>query len=90
MISRQVPRGLDAVENARKATAPAFFVMSENDRVIPTSFQQMIIDAYGGPTNVFVVDNADHHTPIDDEQIDAYANAIRQWGTEQLDPNIAD
>ncbi len=84
MISNQVPQELDAIENSRKSTAPAFFVMSARDRVIPTEYQRMIVDAYGGSTTVFLVDEADHHTPVDDEQINAYTDAIRNWGKENL------
>lgn len=79
MIARQVPNVMDAIENARRCNAPAFFVMSELDTLIPPSYQHQIVDAYAGPKMVFVAKGSDHHHPIPEDQYEDYENSIREF-----------
>jgi len=79
MIARQIPSEMDAIENARRCTAPAFFVMSEMDMLIPPSYQQQIIDAYAGRKTVFVATGCDHHHPIAEDQYESYEQSIRDF-----------
>ncbi|MGI9517311.1 MAG: alpha/beta fold hydrolase [Pirellulaceae bacterium] len=85
-IRDQVPDEMDAIKNAKQANAPAFFVTSEKDRMIPPVYQQMIFDAYAGPHAMYVIRDADHHTPIDEEEVDDYVDAIRSWAGEHQIP----
>ncbi len=63
-IAAQVPRELDSLANARRATAPAVFVTAQQDRIVPSPIQHHIIDAYHGPLKVFSMPDADHDTPL--------------------------
>lgn len=55
-----VPRTLDSEENARRVHAPAVFVMSEDDGVVPLGYQGRVVAAYAGPKEVFSVPRAGH------------------------------
>ena len=76
LIANQVPAELDAVQNARLTTCPAFFVRSEKDRVIPAAYQKMIFDAFAGEKEEFVLKGADHHHSVPDVQADSYIERI--------------
>lgn len=60
-VSRQVPRELDSLANAARATAPALFITSGADRLVPPYLQREIIDAYAGDKRAFVVPGAGHN-----------------------------
>ena len=90
MVANQVPRKMDSIQNAEKCKAPALFVMSELDRVIPPEYQQQIIDSYAGPKNVFVVDRADHHESVPEEQVEEYVNSVTQFGNRMLQQSQPD
>ena len=47
-----VPDDLDSLANARRCTAPAIFLLSENDRVVPIAYQEKVAAAYAGPKRV--------------------------------------
>lgn len=59
-VSWQVPRELDSVANAARARAPALFVTSGADRLVPPYLQREVIDAYAGEKRAFVVPGAGH------------------------------
>ena len=80
LVASQVPIELDAVANAAESSAPALFVMSERDRVIPPKYQHMIMEQYAGPYSRFLIPDADHHHPIPEEQADDYIKTIETWG----------
>lgn len=75
-VAAEFPASFDAVANAARCRAPALFVQSENDRLVPISYQQEIIDAYAGPKRVFVISGADHHESLPDDQLPAYLEAL--------------
>ena len=64
MIARQIPRELDSIANAQRATVPALVVTAQQDRVVLASIQRQIINAYAGPLKVFSMPDADHDTPL--------------------------
>ena len=78
MIANQIPPDLNGLENGRRATAPAFFVTSMKDRVVPIEYQRQIIDAYGGPKRIFELPDADHHHLVSEERQAEYIEAV-QW-----------
>lgn len=45
-ISRDIPAELDAVANATRASAPAIFVLADQDTLVPPRFQQQVLSAY--------------------------------------------
>lgn len=63
-VARQVPAELDAVANARRSTAPAVIVTAQFDELVPPSYQQLVIDAYGGEKRVVGLTGG-HNDPID-------------------------
>ena len=69
-IAAQIPRELDSLANARRATAPAVFVTAQQDRIVPARIQRQIIDAYHGPLNVFSMPHADHDTPLTESDLE--------------------
>jgi pimeloyl-ACP methyl ester carboxylesterase len=77
-VAAEFPASFNAVANAARCRAPALFVQSERDRLVPVSYQQEIIDAYAGPKRVFVISGADHHESLPDEQLPAYLEAL-EW-----------
>lgn len=51
-IAIQVPNSLDAIENAKRCTGPAVFLIAKHDTTVPPDYQQDVIDAYAGPKTV--------------------------------------
>ena len=80
MIAAQVPNDLDAIKNASGCTAPCLFIQSEQDRVVPTNYQDLIISAYSGPKRVFSIYGADHHELVEEPQQQEYFEAVRWLG----------
>lgn len=70
MIAAQIPPELDSIENARRAAAPAVFVSAQRDAIVPARNQRQIIDAYGGPSKVLSLPDADHCVPMSDSDLD--------------------
>lgn len=79
-VSDQVPEAMDAVANSRRSSVPALFVTSDRDRKIPPAIQQEVFSAYGGDLEVFTLQDADHHTPLSEDQMEDYKNAVIDWG----------
>lgn len=55
IVTLQIPDELDSIANARMGSAPAVFIVSQDDRIVPPSYQGDVIDAYGGPKSVIPV-----------------------------------
>jgi pimeloyl-ACP methyl ester carboxylesterase len=85
LLARQVPPELCAIRNAAAATAPAVFITARQDRVVPPSCQQHIADAYAGPKQVLYLAQADHHTPMSDEEMEQYGQRL-DWLRQQMMP----
>jgi hypothetical protein len=77
-LVRAVPDELDTIDNARRATAPAYFFQSAHDRLVAPRYQNLIIDAYAGPKQVFRAPGMDHHDPVP-EQIQSQYRESLQW-----------
>ena len=76
LLARQIPPELCAIRNAASATAPAIFVTAMRDRVVPPKCQQRIVDAYAGTKRVLRLAQADHHTPLTDEEAEQYRELL--------------
>lgn len=85
-VARGVPEELDSIQNARRASAPALFVVSEADEVVPRSFQARILRAYSGENRVFEIPRARHHTPIERPHYAAYFRQLC-WLRDQVLPD---
>jgi pimeloyl-ACP methyl ester carboxylesterase len=76
LIARQIPPELCAIRNAASATVPAIFITAQRDRVVPQKCQQQVVDAYAGPKRVLRLAQADHHTPMTDEETEQYRELL--------------
>lgn len=76
LIARQVPEELDSLANARRAMAPAVFLMSERDTIVPPKHQRLIHQAYRGPKNVVVLKDAGHATSLTPDDVSAYQESL--------------
>jgi len=83
LIVRQLPPELDAIRNAAAARAPAVFVSAQCDRVVPVKCQAQILDAYGGPHRVLRLTQADHHTPLTEDEAEQYRELL-VWLRQQM------
>lgn len=71
-----VPSALDSLDNAAHARAPAIFVLSQQDEIVPHEYQLAIRDAYAGPKTTFVMPGARHNDPIPDDTQRAIDRAL--------------
>ena len=65
-VAAGVPKELDAIANARRVRAPAVFIRSMSDEIVPVSYQQKIIDAYAGQKQIVEFAGAEHNAPLDE------------------------
>lgn len=63
-LANQIPVELSSIRNAEHATAPAVFVVAQQDEIVPTEIQQRIVDAYAGPKRVVELPDATHATKL--------------------------
>jgi uncharacterized protein len=78
LVAPAIPRRLDSLSNARQARAPALFLVSRADSVVPPPFQHELIAAYGGPKTVLEVAGGhdDRALRADDEA--AYRRTLQE------------
>lgn len=63
-VSFAIPPELDSLANARRCTAPAIFITSGADDVVPLKYQQRITANYPGPKRVLLRKDANHNDGI--------------------------
>jgi pimeloyl-ACP methyl ester carboxylesterase len=69
LVALEVPDDLDSIANARRCTAPAIFLIADQDRTVPPRFQRMISDAYAGrSTRVIIQRGADHVVALSESE----------------------
>jgi hypothetical protein len=66
-VAMGVPSDIDSLANAKKASAPAVFILIETDEVIPLKYQRMVVDAYAGPKQVVIRRGGDHNSALTPE-----------------------
>lgn len=84
VVAAGVPNELNSIANAAAAQAPAVFVMSGRDRVVPPRYQQLIQDAYAGPKRIVLDPTAGHSTELAADVAPQYLAALRWLETEAL------
>lgn len=82
-ISLQVPQDLNSLLLAPQVHAPAVFVLSEKDSVVPLKYQEKVEQAYAGPRQVVLLNGADHNTEISEEGREQVKRAVA-WLMEQI------
>ena len=60
----EIPWELNSLVNAPKVNAPAVFILSGADTLIPLKYQMMVVNAYAGAKRLIVMPDAEHTTPI--------------------------
>jgi pimeloyl-ACP methyl ester carboxylesterase len=63
IVALQVPSDLDSLDNGPKVRAPAVFILSTDDEVVPPSYQQDVVDAYGGEKTIVPL-QGDHNSSL--------------------------
>jgi pimeloyl-ACP methyl ester carboxylesterase len=84
LLVRHVPQELACVQNARRSTAPALFISSGSDTLIPPPYQRQVVEAYAGPRRVLLLPEADHATPMTADEETQYAELLA-WLRETMD-----
>ncbi|MCP4193622.1 MAG: alpha/beta hydrolase [Planctomycetaceae bacterium] len=64
IISRKVPLQLCSIQNAQACRCPAVFLSSRQDETVPAIYQDKVIQAYGGPSRIVKLKEADHATSL--------------------------
>ena len=77
-VAMQIPDDLDAMVNARTATAPCVFILSGSDNLVPPRYQQMVVRAYAGPKRVIDLPGLGHDAPLSREAAEALQRD-QQW-----------
>jgi pimeloyl-ACP methyl ester carboxylesterase len=86
LIARQVPEELCSIRNAQLASASLVYVMSGKDHMVPVKYQQRIIDAYTGEKKLLILPNADHATPMIEDEVNAYRELLN-WLWSKIETN---
>lgn len=80
-LAAQVPADLDSLKNAKRVNAPALFVLSGSDEIVPPAYQQKVVDAYAGEKRLIHADDATHNTPFTPEVEEEIGEELRWlWG----------
>ena len=64
-VALQIPRDLDSVANAKRVHAPAIFLLAENDEIVPSRFQRLVVDSFASEKKVIPLPGAFHNSPIE-------------------------
>jgi predicted alpha/beta hydrolase family esterase len=86
-LARQIPVELNAIENARMATAPMLMVSSENDRICPWRFQELVWKDYSGNKTLIVLQGVDHHESVPESQVETYRIRTSEFLSQTLEIN---
>ena len=83
-VAMQVPVELNALDTAPRVTAPAVFIIGEQDTLVPPAYQRLIVGAYGGPKQVISVPGIGHWQSLPPEAEKELERAIdRLWQGKQ-------
>ncbi len=63
-VAFQVPADIDSIANAKRSTAPAIFILTGADHVVPLEYQQRVVDAYAGPKQFVNMPTAGHQNSV--------------------------
>ena len=78
LVARQVPPDLDSLANGAHVTAPAVFIRSGRDTVVPPAYQRQVFDAYAGTKRLVDEPTAGHNT-VPTPATDAACRAALDW-----------
>jgi len=76
----QIPDELESLKSAAKVKAPAIFILTGRDAVVPVKYQQMVRDAYAGPRQALEMQQAKHNIDLPPDQMaDLHQQLQRIW-----------
>ena len=75
-VALQIPRELDSIDNAKRARAPAIFLLAEKDEVVSPRFHRLVVDAYAGEKRAITLRGAYHNDPIEGAALADLFNAL--------------
>ena len=85
-VSLQVPSELNSLRNAPKVHAPAIFLCSGEDTVVPPKYQNKVVQAYAGDKSVIERPNTSHVDHISREDEIAIEREIDRMWTSTMGP----
>jgi len=85
-IALAVPKSLDSLANASRVRAPALFLSSSNDDVVPTKYQSKVMRSFAGKWRVLHLPGAGHNDPVPEWAEREVAEQIRAWASEANAP----
>ena len=68
-VTRTLPSELCSIRTAEACQAPAVFLMSELDTLVPPEVQRTVHDAYGGAARIVSLAGIDHDGVLDDQHL---------------------
>jgi alpha-beta hydrolase superfamily lysophospholipase len=77
-VALQIPRDLDAIQNARASRAPAIFLLAEKDEIVPPRYHQLVLNAYASEKRVIRLPGAYHNDPIEGAAL-AELDGVLDW-----------
>jgi pimeloyl-ACP methyl ester carboxylesterase len=78
-LSLQIPKALDSLANAGAVRAPALFLRSGKDAVVPPKYQDKVVRSYAGEKRVLELRGDGHVDPWPGWAEKAVAEQIRAW-----------
>ena len=75
-VAAQIPSELDSIAHARAVHVPAIFLLAEEDEIVASRFQHLVVDAYAGETRVITLRGAHHNSPIEGASLADLYNAL--------------
>jgi pimeloyl-ACP methyl ester carboxylesterase len=84
ITGRHIPQALDSVRNAIRCRAPALFLVSKEDRIVPPDYQQRVIRAYGGNKKVLWIDGGHDERILAHHDEKRYADTLRAFATRTI------
>jgi len=87
-VALGVPSELDSLANGTKVKAPALFVLTDTDEVVPLNFQQKVFAAYGGAKRVVTIIGGDHNAMMSRPTRGEYLAAL-DWLWNAASANVA-
>lgn len=85
LIAHKVPAQVCSIANARECRCPAVFLSSRRDEVVPSAYQDRVIQAYGGSSQLLNLEQADHAASLNLQEQREYWRHL-QWLREQALP----
>jgi pimeloyl-ACP methyl ester carboxylesterase len=75
-VALSIPSELDSLRNAPKVTAPAVFIETGRDSVVPLKFQRKVSAAFAGDKQIVRLPKSEHNAVLEGEALGQYDVAL--------------